>query len=109
MVYIALIKNTNKSSCWIPAWSLNEAVDDICQDMDNDGCKKLVLQYRSSFKNHDDFFHICFESLENESEYIIVSDKFISLKEIEVLIKNISLGSYCKEGGVVTEYGVFEK
>lgn len=109
MVLIALIKNTNKSSYWIPVWSLNEAIDDVCWDMNSSGCKKLVLQYHSSFKDHNGIFRICFGCSENDSEYIIISEKFISLKEIRSLIKDIALGSYYKEGNVITEYGVFEK
>ena len=81
----------------------------ICSNMYRNNFHRFLLLYQSSFKSHNDIYYICFKSVENDDKYTIVSDKFISLKDIDLLIKTTAKASYVADGGVITEYGVFEK
>lgn len=104
-----LIKNTPKCHYWIPEEDLDCVSYDICNSIFMYNCKKIFLEYRSSFKNSDGVYSICFGCPDNDNEYIIVSRKFISLKEVENHIKHIALEYFHMEGGVITEYGIFER
>lgn len=81
----------------------------ICSNMYRNNFHRFLLLYQSSFKSHNDIYYICFKSVENDDRYTIVSDKFISLKDIDLLMKTTAKASYVADGGVITEYGVFEK
>lgn len=106
---MVLIKNTPKGYYWIPEEDLDCILYAICNSISVYNYKKILLEYRSSFKNPDGVYSICFGCPDNDNEYIIVSRKFISLKEVENRLKYIALEYFYAEGGVITEYGVFEK
>ena len=107
---MVLIKNTPKCHYWIPAEDLDCILYVICNSISVYNYKKILLEYHSSFKNPDGVYSICFGCPDNDNEYIIVSRKFISLKEVENRLKYIALEYFHADGRVITdEYGVFEK
>ena len=81
----------------------------ICSNMYRNNFHRFLLLYQSSFKSHNDIYYICFKSVENDDRYTIASDKFISLKDIDLLMRTTAKSGYVAAGGVITEYGVFEK
>lgn len=106
---MVLIENTPKYHYWIPEEDLDCILYDICNSISVYNYKKILLEYRSSFKNPDGVYSIYFGCPDNDNEYIIVSRKFISLKEVENRIRCIALEYFHAYGDVITEYGVFEK
>lgn len=107
---MVLIKNTPKYHYWIPEEDLDCILYAICNSISVYNYKKILLEYRSSFKNPDGIYSICFGCPDNDNEYIIVSRKFISLKEVESRLRCIALEYFHADGRVITdEYGVFEK
>ena len=103
-----IIENNKETVCRIED-NLGRAITDICLGMYRNNFHRFLLLYQSSFKSHNDIYYICFKSVENDDRYTIVSDKFISLKDISILMKTTAKVNYVAEGGVITEYGVFEK
>lgn len=103
-----IIENNKETVCRIED-NLGRAITDICLGMYRNNFHRFLLLYQSSFKSHNDIYYICFKSVENDDRYTIVSDKFISLKDIDLLMKTTAKASYVADGGVITEYGIFEK
>ena len=89
--------------------NLGMAIMDICISMNRNNPNRFLLLYKSSFKSHNDIYYICFNGVENDDRYTIVSDKFISLKDIDLLMKTMAKRSCMADGGAITEYGVFEE
>lgn len=50
-----------------------------------------------------------FKCTENDDEYTLITDRFISLKKINDCIRTCALEYFHAEGGVVTEYGIFKR
>lgn len=88
---------------------LENPVYEICSNLYSNGCNKLILEYISSLRNGNGTYYMFFKCSENDDEYILISDGFISLKNINNSMKKCALEQFHAEGGVVTEYGVFEK
>lgn len=103
-----IIENNEETVCRIED-SLRRAITDICLSMYRNNLNRFLLLYQSSFKSHNDIYYICFKSVENDDRYTIVSDKFISLKDINIIMKTTAKVNYVADGGVITEYGIFEK
>ena len=103
-----IIKNNKETVCHIEN-NLGMAIMDICLNMYQNNFHRFLLLYQSSFKSHNDIYYICFKSVENDDRYTIVSDKFISLKDIDLLMKTMAKRSCMADRGVITEYGVFEE
>lgn len=106
---VRLIVENNKNTAHYIEDNLARAITEICISMYCNNSNRFLLLYQSSFKSHNGIYYICFKSVENDDRYTIVSDKFVSLKDIDLLMKTTAKRSYVAEGGVVTEYGVFEK
>lgn len=106
---VRLIIENNKETVHRIENNLGMAITDICLSMYRNNLNRFLLLYQSSFKSHNDIYYICFKSVENDDRYTIVSDKFISLKDIDLLMKTTAKASYVADGGAITEYGVFEK
>lgn len=106
---VRLIIGNNKETVHRIENNLRMAITDICLSMYRNNLNRFLLLYQSSFKSHNDIYYICFKSVENDDRYTIVSDKFISLKDINILMKTTAKVNYVADGGVITEYGVFEK
>lgn len=103
-----IIENSKETVCHIEN-NLGMAIMDICISMYRNNLNRFLLLYQSSFKSHNDIYYICFKGVENDDRYTIVSDKFISLKDIDLLIKTTAKASYVADGGVITEHGIFER
>ena len=103
-----IIENSKETVCHIEN-NLGMAIMDICISMYRNNLNRFLLLYQSSFKSHNDIYYICFKSVENDDRYTIASDKFISLKDIDLLMRTTAKSGYVADGGVITEYGVFEK
>ena len=88
---------------------LESPIYEICSSLYGNGCNKLILEYISSLRDGNGTYYMFFECSENDDEYILISDEFISLKNINNFIKECALKQFHTEGGVVAEYGVFEK
>ena len=106
---VRLIAENNKEIAHLIEDNLARAITDICVRMYCNNSNRFLLLYQSSFKSHNGIYYICFKSVENDDRYTIVSDKFVSLKDIDLLIKTTAKRSYVADGGVITEYGVFER
>lgn len=106
---VRLIIENNKETVHRIESNLGMAIMDICLNMYQNNFHRFLLLYQSSFKSHNDIYYICFKSVENDDRYTIVSDKFISLKDIDLLMKTMAKRSCMVDGGVITEYGVFEE
>lgn len=106
---VRLIIENNKETVHHIENNLGMAIMDICLNMYQNNFNRFLLLYQSSFKSHNDIYYICFKSVENDDRYTIVSDKFISLKDIDLLMKTMAKRSCMADGGVITEYGVFEE
>lgn len=106
---VRLIIENNKETVHRIESNLGMAIMDIFLNMYQNNLHRFLLLYQSSFKSHNDIYYICFKSVENDDRYTIVSDKFISLKDIDLLMKTMAKRSCMADGGVITEYGVFEK
>lgn len=106
---VRLIIENNKETVHRIENNLGRVITDICLSMYRNNLNRFLLLYQSSFKSHNDIYYICFKSVENDDRYTIVSDKFISLKDINILMKTTAKVNYVADGGVITEYGVFEK
>lgn len=88
---------------------LEYPIREICQNLYDKGCNKFILEYVSSLTNDSENYYMFFKCSENDDEYILISDKFIPLKNIDSCIKKCAFEYFHAEGGVITEYGVFEK
>lgn len=106
---VRLIVENNKETVHRIEDNLGRAIMDICISMYRNNLHRFLLLYQSSFKSHNDIYYICFKSVENDNRYTIASDKFISLKDINTLMRTTAKASYVADGGVITEYGIFEK
>ena len=106
---VRLIVENNKETVHRIEDNLARAITDICISMYRNNFNRFLLLYQSSFKSHNGIYYICFKSVENDDRYTIVSDKFVSLKDIDLLMKTTAKRSYVADGGVITEYGVFER
>lgn len=106
---VRLIIENNKETVQRIENNLGMAITDIYLNMYQNNFHRFLLLYQSSFKSHNDIYYICFKSVENNDRYTIVSDKFISLKDIDLLMKTMAKRSCVADGGVITEYGVFEE
>ena len=106
---VRLIVENNKETSNLIEDNLARAITDICIRMYRNNSNRFLLLYQSSFKSHNGIYYICFKSVENDDRYTIASDKFFSLKDIDLLMKTTAKRSYVADGGVITEYGVFEK
>ena len=106
---VRLIIENNKETVHRIENNLRMAITDICLSMYRNNLNRFLLLYQSSFKSHNDIYYICFKGVENDDRYTIVSDKFISLKDIDLLMKTMAKRSCVADGGVITEYGVFEE
>lgn len=106
---VRLIVENNKETVHRIEDNLGRVIMDICISMYRNNLHRFLLLYQYSFKSHNDIYYICFKSVENDNRYTIASDKFISLKDIDILMRTTAKASYVADGGVITEYGVFEK
>lgn len=106
---VRLIVENNKEIAHRMEDNLARTITDICISMYRNNSNRFLLLYQSSFKSHNGIYYICFKSVENDDRYTIVSDKFVSLKDIDNLMKTTAKRNYVADGGVITEYGVFER
>ena len=106
---VRLIVENNKETVNCIESNLGMAIMDICISMYRNNLHRFLLLYQSSFKIHNDIYYIGFKSVENDNRYTIVSDKFISLKDVDLLMKTTAKASYVTDGGAITEYGIFEE
>lgn len=89
---------------------IENPIYEICKNLYIRKCNKFLLEYVSSLKNNNSgSYYMFFKCTENDDEYILITDRFISLKKINDCIKTCALEYFHAEGGVITEYGVFEK
>lgn len=82
--------------------NLKDTIHAIYYLTEHKNYSKFFIIYQSSFRSQNGRYCICFTSIGCDDEYIIVSEEFISLKEVSHLVKTAKM--FFKEGGVITNY-----